>query len=160
VKRFAWVDGAPPPGREEHPVVLVTWADAKRYCEWRGRAVGSTRRLPTAAEYEKASRGTDGSSYPWGNLWDATKLNSAVGGPSDTVPVGGYPPSAGFAILDLAGNVFQWTASKWDADEMTVKGSAWDDFGGVGRGASGHGRPTGARHVIVGFRCASDPEAT
>ena len=39
---------------------------------------------------------------------------------------------------------------------MTVKGSAWDDFAGVGRGASGHGRPASLRHVLVGFRCAAD----
>ena len=72
-----------------------------------------------------------------------------------TAPVGSYPAGASpYGVLDLAGNVFEWTSTPFGAGEMTVKGSAWEDFGGVGRGASRHGRKIGARHVIVGFRCA------
>ena len=166
VQRFVWPGDRPPPGREDHPVVLVTWTQAAAYCAWRGALVGEPRRLPTAHELEKAARGEDGRAYPWGALFDPTKLNSAVGGPRDTVAVGSFPAGASpLGVLDVAGNVFQWTGTPWPVEaalarkltaEMTVKGSAWDDFGGLGRGAAWHGRPHDARHVLVGFRCAAD----
>jgi formylglycine-generating enzyme required for sulfatase activity len=157
VARFIWRDGRVPPGREDHPVVLVTWDEATRYCEWRGRERGEPRRLPTAAEYEKAARGDSGFTYPWGNVYEPANLNSAIAGPKDTTAVGAYPAGASpYGVLDLAGNVFQWTSTRLDAAKMVVKGSAWEDFAGLGRGASFHGRPPAARHIIVGFRCAAD----
>jgi formylglycine-generating enzyme required for sulfatase activity len=156
VERFLWKEGSPPTDREDHPVVLVTQTEAEAYCKWRGDLKGEARRLPTAEEYEKASRGDQGLAYPWGNAYEADKLNSAVKGPQDTTPVGQYTNGASpYGVLDMAGNVFQWTSTRFKEGHMTVKGSAWEDFGGIGRGASRHGRPTGARHVIVGFRCAA-----
>ncbi len=158
VARYVWHDGRPPAGREDHPVVLVSWTEAEHYCEWRGEQVGQPRRLPTASEYEKASRGETGLPYPWGNTYEPELLDSAVKGPRDTMPVGTYLKGASpYGVLDLAGNVFQWTGTPYKPGEMTVKGSAWEDYGGVGRGASRHGRPPTARHVIVGFRCAAGP---
>jgi formylglycine-generating enzyme required for sulfatase activity len=158
VEKFVWQDGRPPAGREDHPVVLVSHDDAAAYCAWRGGEAGQPRRLPTADELEKATRGHDGLVYPWGNVWDASKLDSAAGGPGDTVAVGSYLDGASpYGVLDLAGNVFAWTSTPWKGKgQFTVKGSAWDDWGGVGRGASRHGRPATVRHVIVGFRCAAD----
>jgi toxoflavin biosynthesis protein ToxD len=157
VARDVWIDGRIPSGREEHPVVLVTWDEARRYCEWRGRERGEPRRLPTSAEHEKAARGEPGLVYPWGNAFEADKLNSAAGGPGDTTPVGAYPAGASpYGVLELAGNVFQWTTTKLPDGKLAVKGSAWEDHPGVGRGASLHGRAPGVRHVIVGFRCAAD----
>jgi formylglycine-generating enzyme required for sulfatase activity len=158
VARFNWIDDAPPIGHEDHPVVLVTWKEASDYCAWRGSLRGETRRLPTEAEFEKAARGDDGLAYPWGNIYEPTKLNSAVNGPRDTTPVGQFVDGASpYGMLDAAGNVFQWTSSPYSAGKMTVKGSAWDDYAGLGRGAGRHGRPVTARHVIVGFRCAAPP---
>ncbi|HEY4055224.1 MAG TPA: SUMF1/EgtB/PvdO family nonheme iron enzyme [Kofleriaceae bacterium] len=157
VERFNWKDGRPPLGREDHPVVLVTWVEAAAYCKWRGDLAGSPRHLPSANEYEKAARGNEGIFYPWGNVFDPKKLNCGVGGPNDTEPVGSHLDGASpYGMLDAAGNVFQWTSTPFPGDKMTVKGSAWEDFGGVGRGASLHGRARTARHVIVGFRCAAD----
>ena len=157
VSRFAWQDGRPPSGREDHPVVLVTWADAERYCAWRGALRGEKRRLPTAAEFEKAARGGDGLSYPWGNAFEADKLNSAIGGPRDTTPAGSYAAGASsYGVLDMAGNVLHWTATPAGGDDMVVKGSAWNAGGGMGRGASVDKRPRRARDVLVGFRCAAD----
>jgi formylglycine-generating enzyme required for sulfatase activity len=157
VTRFLWKDGRPPVGREDHPVVLVTWDEANRYCKWRGEQRGEPRRLPTAAEFEKAARGDGGIAYPWGNTYDAAKLNSAVKGPNDTVSVGSFTEGASqYGVLGMAGNVFQWTSTPFSDGQMTVKGSAWEDFGGLGRGAGGHGRTKTVRHVIVGFRCAAD----
>jgi toxoflavin biosynthesis protein ToxD len=156
VERFNWRDGRPPTGREEHPVVLVTWHEASKYCTWRGELVGEQRRLPSEAELEKAARGHSGLAYPWGNRFDPDKLNSAVKGPRDTMPVGQHVDGASpYGVLGLAGNVFHWTSTPFKPGHMTVKGSAWEDYAGIGRGASRHGRPVGARHVIVGFRCAA-----
>ncbi len=150
VARFNWHTQQPPADRADHPVVLVTWAEADAYCRWRGA------RLPTAAEFEKAARGVDGRAYPWGDPFDPDRLNSAVHGPSDTVPVGSFPDGASpYGVLDLAGNIFHWTSTPWPAraNHFTVKGSAWDDFAGIGRAAALHGRLRTARHVLVGFRC-------
>lgn len=161
ILRHVWVDGRPPPGREDHPVVLVSWDDAAAYCAWRGQVVGQPRRLPSAHEFEKAARGTEGQFYPWGITFERTKLNSGMSGLRDTVPVGSIAEGVSpFGVLDTAGNVFQWTATPWPpggaqrAEKMTVRGSAWDDYAGLGRGAAWHGRVHSIRHVIVGFRCA------
>ena len=144
VRRYVWRDGRPPAGREDHPVVLVAWAEAAGYCKWRGEQRGEGRRLPTAAEFEKASRGDNGLAYPWGNTFEPARLDSAVSGPRDTEAVGNHPEGVSpYGVLGMAGNVFQWTTTPWsEPGTMMVKGSAWDDFG--------------ARHVIVGFRCAAD----
>jgi formylglycine-generating enzyme required for sulfatase activity len=163
IVRHVWVDGRPPPGREDHPVVLVSWDDAAAYCAWRGKVVGQPRRLPSAHEFEKAVRGTEGQFYPWGIEFEPTKLNSGMSHLRDTVPVGSIAGTESpFGVLELAGNIFHWTATPWPPGEgratrgekMTVRGSAWDDFAGLGRGAAWHGRKHSIRHVIVGFRCA------
>jgi formylglycine-generating enzyme required for sulfatase activity len=159
VARYNWKDGAPPAGHADHPVVLVTWDEARRYCAWRGEEAGQPRRLPSGDEYEKAARGTDGLAYPWGNAFDPAMLDSAVGGPGDTVPVGSYTKGASpFGMLDAAGNVFEWTSSPFKKGQVMVKGSSWEDFAGLGRAASRHGRPPAIRHAIIGFRCAADAE--
>jgi len=157
-RRFVWIAGRPPAGREDHPVVLVAWSDAARYCAWRGQLLGVARRLPTADEFEKATRGDNGLAYPWGNLFEAKKLNSAAGGPGDTTPVGTYTDGASpYGVLDLAGNVLEWSATPATGDDMLATGSAFDEPGGIGRGASRHVFARTARRPELGFRCAGDP---
>lgn len=91
----------------QHPINCVDWMQADAYCRWAGK------RLPTEAEWEKAARGTDKRVYPWGNEWDATKANAI---PRGTVPVGSFPTGASpFGVLDLSGNVWEWTADWYDS---------------------------------------------
>ncbi|MBI4390783.1 MAG: SUMF1/EgtB/PvdO family nonheme iron enzyme [candidate division NC10 bacterium] len=156
VTRFLWQGGATPPALEDHPVVLVSAEDAEAYCGWRGTLEGRALRLPTQEEWEKAARGTDGRWFPWGMTWDARRLNSAEAGPLFTTPVTAYPQGQSFyGMFDAAGNVFEWTASRYADGRRVMKGAgSWDDEAGICRPAARHGRPSGSRHILLGFRCA------
>lgn len=148
---YLWRASAPPAGRRDHPVVLVSASDAEAYCRW--RAPGW--RLPTEAEWEKAARGDRSAIFPWGDMWDATRLNSAAAGVGGTTPVTRYPRGASqYGLLDSVGNVFQWTSSVFDDGRRVMKGCGWDDEPGLCRPAFRHGRPAGSRHILFGFRCA------
>jgi formylglycine-generating enzyme required for sulfatase activity len=107
-----WVDGKPRDGQEDFPVVYVSWRDAMAYCKWLSEKSGQACRLPSEAEWEKAARGTDGEIYPWGNVWDPVRCNSTESGPDDATAVIAYPKGASpYGILDMAGNVWEWTGS-------------------------------------------------
>jgi formylglycine-generating enzyme required for sulfatase activity len=109
-----WIDGKPPKGKEDHPVVEVTWRDAVAYCTWLAQVTRKAYRLPSEAEWEKGARGTEGWIYPWGNEWDPKRCNSSEGDWRDTTPVGAYPQGASpYGLLDMAGNVWEWTTSLW-----------------------------------------------
>ncbi|HXV99303.1 MAG TPA: formylglycine-generating enzyme family protein, partial [Anaerolineae bacterium] len=114
-----WKGGKIPSGKENHPVVNVSWDDIVAFCEWLSRESGRTCRLPTEAEWEKAARGTNGRIYPWGNEWDPTQLNSREKGPGDTSPVGKYSPGGDspYGAADMAGNVWEWCADWNDEKE-------------------------------------------
>jgi formylglycine-generating enzyme required for sulfatase activity len=158
-RRFAWRDGTPPPGRENHPVVLVSHADARAYAAWLSRVTDRTWRLPRELAWEKAARGTDGRIFPWGDTWDPDRLNSHDAGPFDTLPVGNFPEGASpYGMLDPEGQVFEWTATPRGEGRFLVKGGSWDDSGcGVCRPASRHGRPADIKHILVGFRVVTGP---
>ncbi|MCX6046791.1 MAG: SUMF1/EgtB/PvdO family nonheme iron enzyme [Chloroflexi bacterium] len=106
-----WLHGLIPEGKEHHPVVYVSWHDALAFCDWAGVY------LPSEAEWEKAARGTRGCIYPWGDDEPNENLcnfDMAIG---DTTPVGQYPDGSNpYGLLDMAGNVWEWTISLWGKD--------------------------------------------
>jgi formylglycine-generating enzyme required for sulfatase activity len=125
-----WEGEKPPKGKEGHPVVYVSWHDAIAYCQWLAEVTGKPYRLPSEAEWEKGARGSEGLIYPWGNRWDARRCNSAEGGKGDTTPVGAYPQGASpYGLLDMAGNVSEWTRSLWGVLEWTrsLLGEDWGE---------------------------------
>lgn len=160
-RRFAWVEGRPPAGREDHPAVLVSHADAVAYADWLSRRTGTRFRLPTELEWEKAARGTRGQVFPWGDEFDATRVNSHDAGPFDTTPVGAYPRGASpYGMLDAAGQVYEWTATLAAPGRAIVKGGSWDDKGcGVCRPAARHSRPVALKHILVGIRLVRESPA-
>jgi len=101
-----WIAGAPPAGREDHPVVYVDLDDARAYARWAGR------RLPTEEEWQYAAQGPPGGRrYPWGMEMLPGRCNGGESG--GTTPVRAFPQGASpFGVLDLCGNVWEWTESE------------------------------------------------
>ncbi len=152
--RFQWADRRPPVGREQHPVVLVSYADATAYAVWLSRKTGQNWRLPGLDEWERAARGDDGRAFPWGDAFDENRLNSHDAGPFDTEVAGSYPNGASpHGVLDMAGQVFEWIGGEPEHSRAWVKGGSWDDSGcGVCRPAARHSRPKALKHILIGFR--------
>jgi formylglycine-generating enzyme required for sulfatase activity len=109
-----WQNGQIPSGKDNHPVVNVTWNDAVAYAQWAGG------RLPTEAEWEKAASwdlvNQRKRTYPWSDEFDASKCNTAESGIKDTTPVGKYSPQGDspYGVGDMAGNVWEWCADWYD----------------------------------------------
>ena len=158
--KFQWLEGEQNKlGRCQHPVVLVSHEDAKAFASWLSMKTGATWRLPNEFEWEKAARGVSGNIFPWGDQYDAAKLNSHDKGPFDTLPVAGFGNGASpFGLLDAAGQVFEWTSTNGTNDRrFVVKGGSWDDKGcGVCRPAARHSRDKNLKHILVGFRLVTD----
>ncbi len=110
---YHWESDEPPKGKEYHPIVEVSWHDARAFCTWASQVGGAVVRLPTEAEWEKAARGTDGCKYPWGNQDADPSLCNFDNNIGDTTRVHRYSPAGNspYGCADMAGNVNEWTSS-------------------------------------------------
>lgn len=102
--------------RLNQPAIGLSWYECVAYCRWLSAETGQLFRLPTEAEWEKGARGVDGRVYPWGNGFEAERLNARAGDQKvyASTPVGIYPSGASpYGLLDCAGNVWEWCATRW-----------------------------------------------
>ncbi len=97
------------------PVVGVSWYEAVAFCHWLGVCQNVSYRLPTEAEWEYAARGENNArNFPWGEKFERGRANTAEAGFGGTTPVSHFPAGVSpFGVWDMAGNVFEWTLSKW-----------------------------------------------
>lgn len=99
---------------DNQPVVGISYYEAEAYCRWLSETSGHPYRLPTEAEWEKAARGPDGCTWPWGDTWYAGRCNSREAGLERTTPVGSYPAGASpYTAQDMAGNVWEWCQTRY-----------------------------------------------
>ena len=153
----------------DHPVVYVSWNDARDYCKW------VARRLPSEAEWEKAARGTDERTYPWGDSSGNAGLLNYAGNEGRPVAVGSYPDGASpYGAMDMAGNVWEWVADWYDGDYYSVssgenpagpatgdarvlRGGSWNLNNRSVRSADRDRSNPHSRGSSGGFRCAGSP---
>ena len=177
-----WNGPEPPPNAGLIPVTSVNYQDARAYCEWRSKSRndGVAYRLPTEEEWEFAARGNDAGKpgapmnlYPWGDQWiegGANTKESRLGFPRN---VDAYPQSKSpFGILNLAGNVSEWTSSDFNhypgGNQQTPREPGYQGTYQVVRGG-GFAYPKEAATTTnrlwakpsdkgpkLGFRCAAD----
>lgn len=128
----SWKSRQPHYDQKDHPVYSISWYDALAFCRWLSLTTGRLYNLPSEAEWEKGARWTDGRIYPWGDEWYAQKCNcntektsftDLLGflldrpGKTKTTPVNAYPQGASpYGLLDMSGNVWEWTRSLWGTD--------------------------------------------
>ena len=121
-------------GKEDRPVINVTWRDAAAFAEWLSEKTGKNFRLPSEAEWEFAARGGTKTTYPWGDLFVMNRANCDGCGSNwdkqSTAPVGSFKPN-GYGLYDMIGNVYEWCMDMYQVysyQGAPTDGSAWSDF--------------------------------
>lgn len=120
---------------ERWPVFEVTYSQARAYCEWRSAVDGRLYDLPTDEEWEKAARGVDARTYPWGPRYDASfcKNSGSTETKAQPEPVGRYETDCSpYGVRDMAGGIREWCSSWIDEKDglRVVRGGSWN-FGSV-----------------------------
>ena len=160
-----WLNGSPPEGTGDFPVIYVNLDDARAYAKWVGK------RLPTEQEWQYAAQGADMRKYPWGNNMDSTRCNYNLNFPT---PVNKFPKGASpFGVMDLVGNVWQMTADVYDNGSYyynIIRGGSYyhptQSIWYVTGGSLPVDHPEMLllmapgldRNATVGFRCVKDAE--
>ena len=187
-----WRGSTPPEQLRDHPVADVSWDEAVAFCAWLNQNIQDGRlriggvlqneglsifnppssvRLPSEAEWERAARGVDGRAFPWGDAWRPELANTREAGPGATTPAGAYPAGASPAgCLDMAGNVWEWTASldrlyPYRADDgredmrapgrRILRGGCYANPHGFARCACRFRLLPSVRNLFLGFRLAT-----
>lgn len=149
--------GSPTDEMSDHPVVFVTWIDARAYAEWAGKE------LPTAQQWEKAARGTRGEIYPWGSAMTPAKCNTRESGLRSTTPVDRYHSGASvYGVYDMCGNVWEWCSTEITSGRRVLKGSAFTSPFSRATPSNQNDASTDMKDDDTGFRCvvANNPVGT
>jgi formylglycine-generating enzyme required for sulfatase activity len=144
--------------RPNRPVVGVSWYEARAFCLWLGERLEQRIELPTEAQWERAARGPDRLNWPWDNEWRDDRCNSAEAGVGEPCAVGLFPDGAGVeGVMDMAGNVWEWTLSRW-CDDYNVVSNDWNDpTGTVRRVLRGGAFSLNRQGVRAAYRYGSAP---
>lgn len=138
-----WRDENPQPqavpfGSDDAPRTHVTWYEAVAFCQWLSARTGANIRLPNEVEWQRAAQGDDGRQYPWGDEWDANRCHNNTAhssiGPALVTTYAGSGDSP-FGVADMAGNVWEWCATRWSTgdnelagdDVRVLRGGSWFD---------------------------------
>lgn len=165
-----WENSRYLPGKEDHPVVGVSWFEASAYARWAGKRLSSDAEWVKAAAWPVLAEGSRlmQRKFPWGDAMDRTLANLWGSGPGDTIPVGHHPEGASVGgIQQLVGNVWEWTSSNFGAWEpaalrldteiphKSLRGGAFDTyFESQAQCQFQSGDTPLARKHNIGFRCA------